>query len=592
MQQNMKRKRSLAAGSRKVCWYGDRRIVGNHGKKESFMKGKKWKAALLAVSCMAMTMTSCNGLAAPAVPVGVKVPALAYDSDSVFLLWQRPAKDDDAAYYNIYANGKLVGSTKEAQDTYAGREMKQFQAENSALCGDLLRIHSYEVSGLQPGTSYAFTVRAVGKDGTESGDSTAVTQQTNAAPAVIKAVDYGAVGDGRTVNTAALQKAIDAVPAGGVLEIPKGTFMSGAINLKSNMTLQLDEGAVLMESSNPSDLPFGSNGRYVGMLNANGMENVRIVGKGTIDGNGWKMDANHTKYLKAKNKENKGLRDDNHVLNIGIAARTQTQAQLDAGLDLKKAYNARSTTMILKHINNLYIEGITMCNPAMHMLSVDASNNVTLNNVNVRTYDANNGDGIDYSGQGLVVVNSVFDTGDDAINFSAGMGAKAAEEPPVSDIWLFNNYIEHGHGGIVLGSHTGSWIQNLTGEDNIFNKTDISLRCKTGQGVGGGGRNVIFRHNVAKDMKRQGIIFTTAYTDVNAVGSFEAAQPGQFHDILVEDCNIDGTGKAAIEIDGLAEMPHKAITFRNVHFTRTHENIINNFEDGVFDHVTYDYAGK
>lgn len=92
------------------------------------------------------------------------------------------------------------------------------------------------------------------------------------------------------------------------------------------------------------------------------------------------------------------------------------------------------------------------CNPAMHMLTVEGDD-VLLNNVNVRTYDANNGDGIDYDGKGLTVVNSFFDTGDDAINFSAGIGKKATALPPVSDIWLFNHYVAHGHGGIVLGSH-------------------------------------------------------------------------------------------------------------------------------------------
>lgn len=225
------------------------------------------------------------------------------------------------------------------------------------------------------------------------------------------------------------------------------------------------------------------------------------------------------------------------------------------------------------------------------MLTVEADN-VTLNNVNVKTYDANNGDGIDFDGKNLLVANSYFDTGDDAINFSAGIGAKGTQDPPVSDIWLFNNYIAHGHGGVVCGSHTASWIQNLLAEDNVFDKTEISLRCKTGQGVGGGARNVIFRNSVAKDMKRQGIIFTTAYTDVNAVGTFEAAATGQFHDILVEDCNIDGTGGAAVEINGTAEMPHKNITVRNVHFTRTHENKIANAENCVFENVTYDTVAK
>ncbi|MSV25820.1 glycoside hydrolase family 28 protein [Selenomonas sp. WCA-380-WT-3B 3/] len=553
------------------------------------MKSKVWKCAVTAAACLGLMLPMSGGGAAPAAPTGLKVPALSADDSSVLLLWDRPVKGDTAAYYNIYANGQRIGSTKTLQDTAAGREIKNFAAENPELCGDLLRQHNYEVRNLKPETTYAFTVRAVDKNGAESSDSATVNQMTKAVPTVVRITDYGAVGDGKTVNTAALQRAINAVPAGGVLEIPQGTFVSGAVQLKSDMTLRLDEGAVLLESADPADLVMQKNGRYNGLLNADSVENLRIVGAGAIDGNGWTMDASGTKYLKAKNKENKGLRDDRHVLNIGIAAKNQTQAQIDAGLAFKKAYNARSTTVILKHVKGLYLEGVTFRNPAMHMLTVEGDD-VLLNNVNVRTYDANNGDGIDYDGKGLTIVNSFFDTGDDAINFSAGIGKKATALPPVSDIWLFNNYVAHGHGGIVLGSHTASWIENMLAEDNVFNKTEISLRCKTGQGVGGGGRNVTFRHNVAKDMKRQGIIFTTAYTDVNAVGSFEPADPGQFHDILVEDCAIDGTGKAAIEIDGLPEMPHRSITFRNIRFTRTHENIVNNAQDIVCENVTYDYA--
>lgn len=554
------------------------------------MKGIIWKAILLAAGCLILAMSGCDGLAAPASPRGIKVPVMASDSDSVFLLWQRPSSGDDVAFYNIYVNGDLAGSTKDPVDTYATLKIKKFQAENAGLCGDLLCFHSYKVTGLQPDCEYSFTVRAVGRNGAESGDSAVVTQRTHAAPVILKAVDFGAVGDGHTVNTTFLQQAVDAVPAGGVLEIPQGIFLSGSIYLKSNMTLQLDEGAVLRESADPADLPLENNGRYAGLLNANGVENVRIVGTGTIDGNGWQMDEKHSRYMKARNKEIDGQYDPDHVLNIGIAAKTQTQARLDAGLDLKKAYNSRSTTVVFKHVHNLYIEGVTFCNPAMHMLSVDDSNQVTLNNVNVRTYDANNGDGIDYSGQGLVIVNSVFDTGDDAINFSAGRGAEAAKKSPVRDIWLFNNYIGHGHGGIVLGSHTGSWIEELTAEDNVFDQTNISLRCKTGPTVGGGAREVIFRHNVAKDMKQQGVIFTTAYTDPNSVGAFDPAAPGQFHDILVEDCRFDGTGQAAIEIEGLPEMPHKDISFRNVKFTRTHKTCIRYFQGGTFDQVTYDYT--
>jgi len=548
-----------------------------------------WKVMLVIAGCV-LLFDSCIVGAKNSAPTGLKVPALGYDSNSVWLFWERPAKGEQAVYYNIYANGDLIGTTKIPQKTVGTNHIQKFKTENSTLAGELIAFHSYKAEGLQPDTDYSFTVRAVDVNGSESTDSPVVSQRTTPVKKVIHLTDFGAIGDEMTINTVALQKAIDACPADGILEVPKGTFVTGAVNLKDNMTLQLDAGAVLLSANVVDAYTMGSNNRYIGMLNADGFSNIRIVGEGIIDGNGWKKDGADHHYIKAKNKENKGVMDKDSVLNIGILAKSQTQALMDEGRDFKNAYAGRSTTLILHNVNNLYMEGITLQNPAMHMLSVGGCNTVTLNNVKVMTYGCNNGDGIDFSGQNLIVANSYFDTGDDAVNFSAGLGLKATSKPPVEGIWVFNTYFAHGHGAVVCGSHTGSWIQDVVAEDNVMENTEIGLRCKTGQGVGGGARNIMFRNNILKTMKHQAFIFTTDYTDANAVGSFEPAEAGQFRDIIIENCNVDTTNGPAIEVDGIAEMPHKNITFRNVHFTNVQSNKIQYLENGVFDHVTYDGA--
>ena len=89
------------------------------------IKGMTWKAILLAAGCLILAMSGCDGLAAPASPRGIKVPVMASDSDSVFLLWQRPSSGDDVAFYNIYVNGNLAGSTKDPVDTDATSKIKK-----------------------------------------------------------------------------------------------------------------------------------------------------------------------------------------------------------------------------------------------------------------------------------------------------------------------------------------------------------------------------------------------------------------------------------------------------------------------------------
>src|SRR5581483_5627271 len=110
--------------------------------------------------------------------------------------------------------------------------------------------------------------------------------------------DYGAVADGKTLNTAAIQKAIDAAAAagGGSVEVPAGTFLSGSIFLRTGVGLQLDEGAVLLGSTNIEDYPKRETrieGHFepwrLALVNAQQLDRVRIQGRGVLDGNGVKF---------------------------------------------------------------------------------------------------------------------------------------------------------------------------------------------------------------------------------------------------------------------------------------------------------------
>src|SRR5215213_7417660 len=107
--------------------------------------------------------------------------------------------------------------------------------------------------------------------------------------------EFGAVGDGKTLNTVSIQSAIDQLAAkgGGTLVIPKGVFLSGAIFLKSGVNLHLDEGAVLKGSTDRKDYPKMKT-RIEGhfeewlpaLVNADRVDRLRIEGSGTLDGNG------------------------------------------------------------------------------------------------------------------------------------------------------------------------------------------------------------------------------------------------------------------------------------------------------------------
>ncbi len=450
-------------------------------------------------------------------PQKLMVPPAGYDDSGIILIWNKPSDYSNVVSFNVYKNGSLVANTKNL---------------------------FYNVAGLDANSSYSFTVKAVADSGKESAPSNTVTQSTAPAMKVFDVTKYGAVGDGNTLNTVAIQKAIDECTSGGKVLIPSGTFLSGAIFLKSDMILQID--GTLLGSDNAADYPmtnyrfpyYLSGKGYMGLINAytekyGSLSNIKICGKGNVCGGKWE-----------------GGKTVDTVLGIN----QRTASGNDSG---------RGDMITAKGINNLYIGGLTLTNPAMHTIMITYSKNVTINGINVSTYDIHNADGIDLATSDTAYIfNSTFDTGDDCINFNAGVGADGVKENfPDNNIRVFNCTAKRGHGGVVFGSFTAAWIQNVLVEDCIFDGTDIGLRFKTAEKQGGGARNVLCRDITIKNIaKNSAIFFDSNYPP----SKYPSGGPGQFKDITVQNITCSNLSKYGIYVNGLPGTPHDNISISNV----------------------------
>ncbi len=561
-------------------------------------KSMKKSLALASLICLAV---SGSVFANPAAPTGLQVPQLSTTEDGATLIWERPSKTKDIYSYHVYMDGKLIANTVEDFSSEAKKEIQDYYAKDPK--GQRVTNHVYRVVGLQPGTQHTFVVKSLDKKGEESEASNAVKVTTlGQKQGVVSIAKYGAVGDGKTDNTLAIQRAIKACPVGGTVVVPAGVYKTGAIWLKSDMTLDIQKGATLLGSENPEMYPYHyklypylSDERYYSLINCKAgqdgkrLKNIRIVGEGTIDGNGWKKGADDNYLYRAKGKNKDGTLKKNHVLNIGILAANQVKyLENNMKLDENKAYPRRSSLLLLQDVDHVYVEGVTLRNPANHGLIFQKCNDAVVENIKVRTYNCNNGDGIEFGhGDGLKVFNNVFDTGDDCVNFAAGQGSEGEKDKPTQNIWIFNNSFHHGHGAVVMGSHTAAYIQKMLAEDNVMDGTEIGLRMKTNNKNGGGARNIHFRNNAARNMLKNFFIATTAYSDNNAAATFPVAKKKTgFYNILVEDCTVDGTKKPAIEIEGLKDAPHHDITFRNIKITNGAPWKITNAKNINFENVT------
>ncbi|CNH27769.1 glycosyl hydrolase family 28 protein [Yersinia pekkanenii] len=545
-------------------------------------------------------------------PQQLQVPTLAYDESSIVLVWKAPEDTREIVDYQIYSAGKLLGKASDNNDKFSPAKpyIDHFYANDKDNFQHKIVLQNFTVDGLKPDTRYQFTVKARYADGSLSTASNLVTTKTSAKPQSINIREFGAVDDGKTLNTKAIQQAIDRCKPGCRVEIPAGIYKSGALWLKSDMTLNLQAGATLLGSENPDDYPAGYHlypystiERPASLINAidpknstpGTFRNIRITGSGIIDGNGWlraktpeitdELGHSLPQYVASKNSK---------VHEDGILAKNQVEKAVSDGMDLKNAYGQRrSSLMTLRGVENVYLAGFTVRNPAFHGIMNLENHNVVANGLIHQTYDANNGDGIEFgNSQNVMVFNNFFDTGDDCINFAAGTGEKAQQQEPMKAAWLFNNYFRNGHGAIVTGSHTGAWIEDILAENNVMYLTDIGLRAKSTSTIGGGVRNVTFRNNAMRDLAKQAIVMTLDYADSNANIDYPPAKvPAQFYDFTVKNVTLDNmTGKnAAIEIKGdtANQAWHRLVHVDNVQLKRTNPTAISDLRDSEFNSVVF-----
>ncbi len=279
---------------------------------------------------------------------------------------------------------------------------------------------------------------------------------------------FKAVGDGHTLDTGALQSAIDAAAAagGGTVYVGAGRYVTGTLHLRSHVTLELDAGATLLGSEDPNDYPLlrskwegeGVRLNHAALIYGEGLENVTITGRGTIDGRGHKWWA-------------------------------RQRLVAESGADLARATDTlRPFLFRVIDTKNLLIEGVKFTNSAMWTVTPLACENVTIHNISIyNPPDSPNTDGINpESCRNVRISDCHVDVGDDCITIKSGKEDDGRRQhTPCENITITNCTLVHGHGGVVIGSEMSGNVRNVTISNCVFYGTDRGIRLKARRGRGG-----------------------------------------------------------------------------------------------------------
>lgn len=405
--------------------------------------------------------------------------------------------------------------------------------------------------------------------------------------------EYGAVGDGVTDNTEAFRLVIAACAdaGGGRVIIPAGVWLTGPIVLRSRIELHVEAGALVTFSRNFDQYPLIASSfegwqavRCQSPIDADGLEDIAITGEGVWDGGGeaWrpvkrsKMTASQWKRLLASGGVVEQAGEDEQIwwpsqsaLNgTALAERLHREKVLDVAAYQGIRDFLRPNMVSLRRCTRVLLDGPTFQNSPAWNLHPWACEHVTIRNVSVRNpWFSQNGDGLDIeSCRHVLVEQSVFDVGDDAICMKSGKDAEGRELGlPSEYVTIRDCTVYHGHGGFVIGSEMSGGVRHVRVMDCTFIGTDIGLRFKSARGRGGIVEDIQIERIYMKDIIMEAISFSFFYA--NQEGSARGGDLAQevseetpvFRDIRISEVVCAGAD-TALFVSGLPEMPLDSVS--------------------------------
>lgn len=420
----------------------------------------------------------------------------------------------------------------------------------------------------------------------------------------VSITDFGGVADGITLNTEAFAKAIDALSkkGGGTLFVPSGVWYTGPIVFKSNINLHLEKGALILFSADFNLYPL-VNTVFEGLdtrrcqspISGRNLENIAITGKGSINGSGeaWrplkksKVTEIHWKKVIASGGV---VKDDNYwfpskgslkgleISDMNVPRQDLTEAEW---MEIKDFLRPVMVSFI--ECKNVLLEGVLFENSPSWNIHPLMCENVILDNVMVRNPGyAQNGDGLDLeSCKNSIIVNSIFDVGDDAICIKSGKDEDGRRRNrPTENVLIDNCKVFQGHGGFVVGSEMSGSVRNISVSNCQFLGTDVGLRFKSCRGRGGVVENIYIRDINMFDIATESFLFDLYYGGKSAVESLEDGDTipvtstilavdettPAFKNIYVKNL-VSRNARRAMFFNGLPEMKIENINVEDVTIT-------------------------
>ncbi len=419
--------------------------------------------------------------------------------------------------------------------------------------------------------------------------------------------DFGAKADGETLNTEAINNAIKAVSekGGGKVVIPEGLWLTGPVVLQNNVNLHVEKNALVLFSGDADLYPLVRTSfegldmlRCQSPISAMNAENIAITGYGVLDGSGdsWRpvkrnkmTDGQWKSLLKSGgvvDESGKVWYPNEGALKASILTGSKEKREIsDSEWEGMKRW-LRPVLLSIVKSKRVLLEGVTFRNSPSWCLHPLSCEDLTLNGVKVfNPWYSQNGDALDVeSCKNVVVTNSLFDAGDDAICIKSGKDADGRRRgEPCENVLVKNNTVLHGHGGFVVGSEMSGGVRNVYVADCTFIGTDVGLRFKSTRGRGGVVENVYVDNINMINIPGDALIADLYYAVKDAPGAPVPAvteETPSFKNIHISNISCKGAGRAML-LNGLPEMPIENFSVRNMRITDAQKGAFINKVAGV-----------